>query len=238
MDIRGGHELAQFDGSHGDRDWLSGIWNGIEFSGIPDLKAYGDFIVTFVNNTDEIYVTYQMANPSTIIRIVMNYTGITERYIWLQSSEAWNLIWYTPKSTPCDEYNICGSNGNCYPNSLPVCQCLPGFVPKSPALWPLRDTSDGCTRKTALACPNGTDGFMKLSNVKLPDTLTAKIDASSSLDECRAYCLRNCSCSGYSNLDVRGTGCVMWFVELNDIVQFVGAGQDLYVRLATSDLGM
>ena len=69
-----------------------------------------------------------------------------------------------------------------------LCQCLPGFVPKSHDVWALRDTSDGCSRKTALACPNGTDGFMKLSNVKLPETLTAKIDASFSLDEGRTNC--------------------------------------------------
>lgn len=234
IDIRGGHELTQFDGS--GRAWRSGIWNGFEFSGIPDILSYGDFIITFVNNTDEIYASYRMANPSTIVRIVMNYTGITERYIWLDSANAWNLVWYTPNSR-CDGYNVCGPYGKCDQTMQRVCECLHGFEPKSPTDWALRDPSGGCIRNTSLAC--GTDGFMKLSNVVVPDTVMAKIDASMSLDECRDRCFRNCSCTGYTNVDVRngGSGCVMWVTELNDIVQYVDAGQDLYVRLAAADLG-
>jgi len=50
--------------------------------------------------------------------------------------------------------------------------------------------------------------------------------------------LRNCSCTGYANLDVCRSGCVMWLVELNGIVQYVGAGPDLYIRLAAADSGM
>ena len=70
--------------------------NGIEFSGIPDLKTYGDFMDTFVNYTDEIYATHQMTNPSTTITILMNYTGFTHRYIWLQSVNA--CLLYTSPS--------------------------------------------------------------------------------------------------------------------------------------------
>jgi len=242
IDIRGGHELTQFDGPN--RSWRSGMWNGIEFSGIPDLKTYGDFISTFINNTDEIYGSYQMANPATIVRILMNYTGSTERYIWFDSAGSWSAVWSTPNSR-CDTYNVCGSFGRCYLNTLPVCQCLPGFVPKYPDNWASRDPAGGCIRKSALACANGTgangtDGFMKLSNMILPDTLMAKIDASMNLDECQANCLRNCSCTGYANSDVvgSGSGCVIWFGELNDLPQLDDAGQDLYIRLAAADLGM
>ncbi|ONK74669.1 uncharacterized protein A4U43_C03F8910 [Asparagus officinalis] len=235
IDIRGGRELTQFDGS--DQSWRSGLWNGIEFNGIPDLKTYGDFILTFVNSTDEVYASYRMANPSTIVRIIMNYTGRTERYIWIDSSNAWNLIWSTPDSR-CDPYNSCGSYAICHSNSLPVCQCLPGFEPKFPDDWAKRDTSGGCIRKTDLDCANGADGFMKVSNVLLPDSLVAKIYAGMSLGECRANCLRNCSCAGYANSDVRngGSGCVMWVSELNDIVQLGDTGQDLYYRLAAADI--
>lgn len=238
IDIRGGHELTGFQGSK--IIWQSGIWNGVQFSGIPDLKTYGDFNVTFVNNTDEIYVTYQMTDPSTIAKIVVNSTGITQRAIWLDSANSWNVIWSTPNSR-CDPYNVCGSNGKCDTSTLPVCQCLPGFVPKSPVHWDLRDTSDGCIRKTPLACGNKSiqgDGFMKLSNMVLPHTTLTMIDTSMSLDECEANCLRNCSCTAYANANVLegGSGCIMWVSELDDSGLLGDGGQDLYIRLAAADL--
>jgi len=203
------------------------------------MQMYGDIMLTFVDNTDEIYVSYQIANPSTVVRILMNYTGVMERYIWLGSANAWNLIWYT-SSSRCDPYKICGSYSSCNSNGLPVCQCLPGFTRKSPEDWALRDTSGGCIRNDSLACANGTDGFMKLSNVILPDALMANIDASLNLDECQSNCLRNCSCTAYANSNVTGggSGCVMWIGELNDIEQLGDAGQDLYIRLAAAELGM
>ncbi|KAK8527329.1 hypothetical protein V6N12_054547 [Hibiscus sabdariffa] len=48
----------------------------------------------------------------------------------------------------------------------------------------------------------------------------------------------NCSCTAYANLDIRegGRGCLLWFGELIDIIEFGKGGQDLYIRLAISDL--
>lgn len=43
----------------------------------------------------------------------------------------------------------------------------------------------------------------------------------------------------FTNSDVRGqgSGCAMWFGDLIDIRQFASGGQDLYVRMAASELG-
>ncbi|KAJ1399766.1 PAN/Apple domain [Sesbania bispinosa] len=60
------------------------------------------------------------------------------------------------------------------------------------------------------------------------------------LMECRDLCHRNCSCTAYANIDITdgGSGCVMWVGELIDLRQYPAGGQDLYVRLAASDVGM
>jgi hypothetical protein len=44
----------------------------------------------------------------------------------------------------------------------------------------------------------------------------------------------------YANSDVRGegSGCALWFGDLIDIRQFAAGGQDLYVRMDSSELGM
>jgi hypothetical protein len=53
-------------------------------------------------------------------------------------------------------------------------------------------------------------------------------------------CLKNCNYTVYSSLDVRGRGseCALWFGNLTDIREYSEGGQDLYVRMANSELGM
>jgi len=43
----------------------------------------------------------------------------------------------------------------------------------------------------------------------------------------------------YSNLDVRngGSGCLLWFDELVDMREVSENGQDIYIRMASSELG-
>lgn len=59
------------------------------------------------------------------------------------------------------------------------------------------------------------------------------------LKECESVCLKNCSCTAYSNIDIRqgGIGCLLWFDELVDIRDYSAKGLDLYVRVARADLG-
>ncbi|PRQ30638.1 putative non-specific serine/threonine protein kinase [Rosa chinensis] len=105
---------------------------------------------------------------------------------------------------------------------------LQGFVPKSPNDWNAGNWSNGCVRKT---------NYLQL---KLPDTSSSWFDTSMSLEECKVLCLENCSCTAYANTDIRdgGSGCLLWFENLIDIKEFTpGGGQDLYIRMAASELG-
>ncbi|KAF2314271.1 hypothetical protein GH714_024806 [Hevea brasiliensis] len=120
---------------------------------------------------------------------------------------------------------------SCNINNYPVCACLEGFVPKSPAEWNVSDWSNG----TQLNC-HGGDGFRKHIEMKLPDTSSSWVDKSIGLKECEELCLRNCSCMAYANSDIRGSGCLLWFDDLIDLRKFTEGGQDLYIRMAASEL--
>lgn len=76
--------------------------------------------------------------------------------------------------------------------------------------------------------------------MKLPDLIDFWLDKNMSLDECKAECLRNCSCVAYANSDVRGggSGCLMWSGDLIDIREFHGVDydQNIFIRLPASEL--
>ncbi|KAM0952188.1 putative protein kinase RLK-Pelle-DLSV family [Dioscorea sansibarensis] len=234
MDIRGDPQLVF--SYRGVRKWRSGPWTGFSFDSIPEMASYtqNGFSFDFVNNSTGIYYSYDISNRSIITRLVVNQTGKSERYVWLGPS-GWSVFWYTPR-TQCSALDSCGPNGVCGLFSSPMCRCLQGFKPRSPRDWDLMDGSDGCVRKQPLDCRNGTDGFWKMAAAQLPDTWSSFVDRSLGLEECKAKCLTNCSCTAYANADVRagGSGCILWFGDFTGLGAFQ-SGQDLYVRLAASE---
>ncbi|KAK9269420.1 hypothetical protein L1049_001193 [Liquidambar formosana] len=128
---------------------------------------------------------------------------------------------------------------SCNIDNSPICGCLNGFVAKFQKDWDISDWSNGCVRRTALDCQSG-DGFVKYSGVKLPDTRYSWFNESMSLEECNMVCLRNCSCMAYASLNISagGSGCLLWFADLIDIKVFIQNGQEIYIRMASSEVGM
>ncbi|KAM3333032.1 hypothetical protein ACQJBY_028250 [Aegilops geniculata] len=229
-----------------DLVWRSGPWDGVQFTGVPDTVTYSDFTFSFINNAQEVTYSFHVHNESIISRLGLNTTGnngVLQRSTWVEAAGTWNLYWYAPKDQ-CDAVSPCGPNGVCDTNNMPVCSCLRGFVPRSPAAWALRDGRDGCMRATPLDCRNGTDGFVTLRHAKVPDTVRSVVDMSLSLEQCRQACLRNCSCTAYASGNVSadrradGSGCVMWSSGLTDLRVYPDFGQELFVRLAAADLGI
>lgn len=216
----------------------SGPWNGLRFSGFPELGPNPVYNYEFVFNEAEMYFRYELANSSVISRLVLNPDGTKQRVNWIDRTQGWILYSSAPMDD-CDTYGLCGVYGSCNINRSPKCECIDGFVPKFPNDWDLSDWSNGCVRRTALDCRNG-DGFVKVSGVKLPDTRSSWFNRSMSLKECGEVCLRNCSCTAYTNLDIRdgGSGCLLWFSDLIDIREFNENGQEIYVRMAASELGI
>ncbi|XP_031119297.1 G-type lectin S-receptor-like serine/threonine-protein kinase At4g27290 isoform X1 [Ipomoea triloba] len=218
--------------------YRGGPWNGLRFSGGPELRPNPVFDFKFVSNQDEAYYMYQLKNKSVITRLVLNDTTSTrQRYVWVEADQSWKLYGEVPRDY-CDNFNLCGANGVCVISDSPVCQCLEGFKPKSPESWNSMDWSQGCILSEPLNCLN-RKVFVKFTGLKLPDTTSSWVNATMNLAECRETCLKNCSCMAYTNLDVRGqgSGCALWFGNLIDIRQFPDSGQDLYIRIEASDKG-
>uniref|UniRef100_A0A0E0HGH4 Receptor-like serine/threonine-protein kinase n=1 Tax=Oryza nivara TaxID=4536 RepID=A0A0E0HGH4_ORYNI len=239
MDTSGDPEVFLWNGPN--KVWRSGPWDGMQFTGVPDTITYKNFSFSFVNSAREVTYSFQVPDASIMSRLVLNSSGggLVQRWTWVEAAGAWNLYWYAPKDQ-CDAVSPCGANGVCDTNSLPVCSCLRGFAPRSPAAWALRDGRDGCARETPLGCANGTDGFAVVRHAKAPDTTAATVDYDADLQLCRRRCLGNCSCTAYANANLSAPpgrrGCVMWTGELEDLRVYPAFGQDLYVRLAAADL--
>ncbi|KAL8152325.1 hypothetical protein V2J09_010085 [Rumex salicifolius] len=215
----------------------SGPWVGSQFSGIPEMKPTAALNFTFVNTPDEVYYSSTLLDRSAKFRVVLDSAGFFDRFAWVSDRKVWNRFWFAPKDQ-CDEYMTCGPNGVCNANQLVVCGCPQGFEPKNLKAWRTRYWSDGCVRKTEFECK--TDGFVVWKGMKLPESGAEKVvvDRKKTLAECKEACRKECNCTAYANAEAKGNGCIMWRGELLDLRCYgdVG-GQDLYVRLASSDIG-
>ncbi|KAI9093286.1 hypothetical protein K1719_027300 [Acacia pycnantha] len=221
------------------RFYRFGPWNGDHGSGGPEIKPNPVFQFTFVNNKSGIYYMDVWNNNSVLTRLVLNQTESTRyRYVWLKNIKTWQ-IYSTKPADYCDTYGLCGPNGNCIISEWPVCRCLKGFTPKSPQDGNSVDWTEGCVRNKPLNCSEKyKDGFIKLTAMKVPDTTQTWLDETMNLEQCRRKCLENCSCTTYTNSDVRGggSGCALWFGDLIDVTYQASGGQDLYVRMDASEL--
>lgn len=77
---------------------------------------------------------------------------------------------------------------------------------------------------------------MRFPNLKLPDNSYAMQSITTNQENCADACLRNCSCVAYATTEL--IDCVTWFGDLLDVSEFNDGGDELYVRMAASELGM
>ncbi|WJX37978.1 receptor protein-tyrosine kinase [Trifolium repens] len=219
--------------------YRTGPWTGRRSSGIIGLRENPLYNYEFLNNKDEVYYMFTLKNNSVVSIVVINETLLVrQRLVWIQESKTWNIYQTLPQDN-CDMYNICGANGICVLDASPMCQCFKGFKPKSPQQWSATDWTQGCVRIGNWSCEaKVNDGFEKISGMKLPDTAHSWIDEKMTLENCKAKCLENCSCSAYSSLDASGVGngCSIWFGDLIDL-RVSPTGQDLYIRREASNIG-
>ncbi|XP_076923105.1 G-type lectin S-receptor-like serine/threonine-protein kinase At4g27290 [Bidens hawaiensis] len=213
-----------------------GPWNGLRYTGFPNLRPNPVFNYTFVLNQKEIYFQFDLIDTSVLMRVVVHPNASIARLLWDDSKQDWNLF-LAPESDQCNQYAVCGPNGRCNVDKSPVCECLKGFEPKSPDRWSAADPSQGCRRAIPLDCGPG-EGFNKYSNLKLPDTQWSRYNLTMSLVECEKMCKSNCSCNAYTNLNISegGSGCLLWFGDLIDIRTFGENGDTLYIRMPLSQL--
>ncbi|KAL5839774.1 hypothetical protein ACOSQ4_012382 [Xanthoceras sorbifolium] len=219
IDPTGFPQLSLYKGS--DKWWRTGTWTGKRWSGVPEMTTDPISNYNFVNNQDEVSLVFSLNDSSVLTRMIVNASGLVQRFTWKNQQKIWT--WSAPNSLPCDYYGHCGPNSNCDPNSLDKfeCTCLPGFEPKYPQEWNLRNGRGGCTRKRGMSTCQRREWFEKVARVKVPDTSNT--------------CLSDCSCiaytSAYSEMN-GGTGCLTYHGEMMDTRSYTNAGQDLYIRIA------
>jgi len=218
--------------------YRGGSWNGYHFNGASWLRMHRVLNRSFVITDKEVIYQYETFNSSMITRFVLDPYGIPNRFIWSDQTQNWVAI-ASRALDQCEDYAYCSINSNCNINDFPICECLEGFMPKFQPEWESSNWSGGCLRRTKLNCHTG-DGFLKYTSMKLPDTSTSWYDKSLSLKECKTLCLKNCTCTAYANSDIRdgGSGCLLWFNNIVDMRKHPDVGQDIYIRLASSELGI
>ncbi|XP_019084882.1 PREDICTED: receptor-like serine/threonine-protein kinase SD1-8 [Camelina sativa] len=210
-------------------------WNGVGSNGQPathqSLKFY------FTMTEDEITYSFRVIGNESYSKLQMSYTGTLMRFVRAPAAEIWGSPWRNPADL-CDNYATCGPYGYCDTNKSPMCDCIKGFKPVNEKAWELKDTKDGCQRKTQLRCKS--DKFHRLIKMKLPDTKAVTVDWGIGKKECQNKCLLECNCTAFAIVNMwngAGSACLIWTGELVDIRQFTAHGQDLYVRLVASDVG-
>nr|GME01698.1 G-type lectin S-receptor-like serine/threonine-protein kinase At4g27290 [Ipomoea batatas] len=215
----------------------SGPWNGLRFSVAPveqsntNVGPYG-----LVRNKNEVYVFYNSSNYSSLFRFLVTSNGIVKSWVWEDEINQW-VSFLSETADICSTYGLCGGNGVCKIHDYHTCGCLAKFLPNNNARESL---SLGCHRRKPLNCHNNgssSDGFLKYSGIKLPDTKQSWYNESMSLQECERICLRNCSCMAYSTLNISngGSGCLIWYDDLVDM-RTIPDGQDIYIRLAATEI--
>ncbi|KAL2331509.1 hypothetical protein Fmac_019090 [Flemingia macrophylla] len=227
IDISGYPQIVLREGSV--KRYRFGSWNGVQFSGVPQLKQNDVTRFRFISDGEELYFRFEHSVKSVIHRMVLTTDGYIQGSYWNNAENKWSLHATLPVDD-CDNYDKCGAYAICNITSIPPCNCLDGFVPKT------EDIYSGCERRTSLSCPS--DGFVKFSGLKLPDTERSWFNRNISLEDCRILCINNCSCSAYAALDVsKGpNGCLLWFNDLLDIRELAEVDEDIYIRMARTEI--
>jgi hypothetical protein len=231
--------------NNGHPFWRSGPWGGKKFIGIPGILYTSVYLdgLSLQNEGDGTFtLSLNIQDPVIRARYVLTSDGKLIEQYWDYGKGGWEFTWEA-QSTECDIHGKCGSFGSCDAQNSPICTCLKGFVAKNQDEWKKGIWTSGCVRMTSLQCDriqNGSevgkeDGFKKLEMMKVPTFAEYWSYASSSEQECKDECLKNCSCVAYSYYN--DLGCMAWTGNLIDIQKFSEGGTDLNIRLAYTELG-
>ncbi|KAL5547052.1 hypothetical protein UlMin_006739, partial [Ulmus minor] len=224
----------------------SGPWDRVKFVGIPHMDAsYGppiEITQDYEQGTTNLSFIKNGYNNSILSKVIISSGGVV-KFMLKDKGNYWYIYWEGLQNQ-CELYGICGAFGICNPLISPICQCLKGFQPNSNEEWSRGNWTGGCVRKTELFCEKHSssvasqegkkDGFYKMSMINLPD-FYEYVEVAHDLDDCHLWCLNNCSRIAYSL--VKGIGCLIWSKGLVDLRLFAVGGEDIFLRLANSELG-
>ncbi|XP_035545355.1 G-type lectin S-receptor-like serine/threonine-protein kinase At1g11330 isoform X3 [Juglans regia] len=219
--------------------WRSGPWDGQIFIGVPNMNSrYLNGFNLIDDKEGSFSFIFEFSNKSLLAHYVLTAQGNVLVYSTINGKDL--VVWRSSLMSECNVYGKCGAYGYCNLKNKPICSCLEGFEPKNIEEWKREDWTSGCVRRKPLQClkvstggkEGKKDGFLKVKMMKTPSLANW---SSASEDECRYWCLENCSCIAYAYES--GIGCMSWTREyLIDSQQFSSGGVDLYIRVASSEL--
>uniref|UniRef100_A0A0E0N630 Protein kinase domain-containing protein n=1 Tax=Oryza rufipogon TaxID=4529 RepID=A0A0E0N630_ORYRU len=159
--------------------WASGNWTGDSFTGVPEMSpasAYPNSAYTFqfIDNDQEVSFMYNVTDDALLTRNVIDMSGQTQAWVWVDAAQAWVLYFSQPKLM-CGVYGICGAYSKCSSNAVLSCTCLKGFS-ESPRNGNPGNQTAGCRRNVPLQCGHGDsakvknqEGFYMIGCAHLPD---------------------------------------------------------------------
>ncbi|THG21604.1 hypothetical protein TEA_019617 [Camellia sinensis var. sinensis] len=65
----------------------SGPWNGLGFSGRPNLKPNSIYKYGLVFTEEEVYYGYELINNSVVSRFALSHNGIMQRFTWIDRTQ-------------------------------------------------------------------------------------------------------------------------------------------------------
>ncbi|KAG9451920.1 hypothetical protein H6P81_004824 [Aristolochia fimbriata] len=222
------------------------IWRSLSWNGKPigkEIPPVYNFQVS--SNTGEVYISYTSSNPEKRgTSLVLNPYGQlihTEEYF----NTTYDVGIWSSKENMCSS-NVCGPYSSCNDNDNPICKCLPGFKPVSEKQWDSGKWDAGCAQSATSGCRND-DGFVQLKKMKIGN-MPLYASVNSTMDECKASCLRDCTCVACSNGLIGGSDCALFREELKGLEELGEDGAlyqettsinepvDLHIRVAASEL--
>ncbi|XP_027082141.2 G-type lectin S-receptor-like serine/threonine-protein kinase At4g27290 [Coffea arabica] len=233
-DTSGGQLFLEWNMS--ERYNSTGTWTGEVFASVPEFSYTSKF--TLVSTPNETYYTYSLFNKIILSRLVMDVSGQLKQLTALLCHQTWSETFSLPREQS-NVYAYCGDFSYSSSSSPSSCTCLQGFVPFSNENDRINGGMRGCERKAPLLCENDTSpkgkkhGFLRISNLNPPDNSE---EQQLTVEECKSACLENCFCIAYANV---GSLCSMWsgaLLNLKQVSDVVNNRQDLYVKVANSEL--
>lgn len=68
-------------------DYRSGPWNGLRFSGVPEMNTSDVLTFSFVTNPNEVTYSFAVTDNSIYSRLIVNPSGILQRLTWIETSQ-------------------------------------------------------------------------------------------------------------------------------------------------------
>lgn len=219
--------------------WRSHPWRARQAFVVDNLSSSDAITISFWISEEESRMVSMATGLLLLSRYTLDTSGKLNLFFWDPRGNSWSLLSSFP-SRACDIYKPCGASSFCeLEGSARSCRCLQGFEPTNVKEWEARNFSRGCLRKVPLRL-NREDRFLRYEAMKLPDDFSIRWDRTA--EQCMGECLDDGQCTAYAiaNLsggDQIGSRCLVWSGELIDLVRTPNSGEDLYVRVASAELG-